>query len=59
MSDIERRAHDLAVAYVLETYKAKNSRFEIDETAPFEFGTAYYCAYKDILKSLQEKFPKV
>lgn len=56
MSDIERRAHDLAVAYVTESYKAKNSKFEIDETNPFEFGTAYYCAYKDILKSLQEQF---
>lgn len=55
MTDIEKRAHDLAVAYITASYTARNSKFEIDKTHPFEFGSAYECAYKEILKSLQEK----
>ena len=55
MSDIEQRAHDLAVVYVAESYKAKDSTFPIDDTNPFEFGSAYENTYKWILRSLQEK----
>ena len=55
MTDIEQRAHNLTVAYVTNSYAAKHSEFEIDETHLFEFGTAYECAYKWIIKSLEEK----
>lgn len=55
MTDIEQRAHDLAVAYVTASYTADGSEFKINETEPFEFGSAYEHAYKWILKSLQEK----
>lgn len=55
MSDIEQRAHDLAVAFVTESYKSKGCKFEIDESRPFEFGSAYHHAYKAILNSLKEK----
>lgn len=55
MNDIEKRAHDLAVAYTVESLKAKGSEFKIDKTETFEFGSAYEHAYKEILISLQEK----
>lgn len=60
MTDIEKRAHDLAVAYAVESCKRKGYEFKLDATEPFEFGTAYHCAYKEIIKSLQEKdFPQI
>lgn len=55
MTDIEKRAHDLAVAYAVEFCKCKGNEFKLNATEPFEFGTAYHCAYKEIIKSLQEK----
>lgn len=55
MTDIEQRAHDLAVAYVANSYAARGSEFKLDSTGPFEFGNAYEQVYTWILKSLQEK----
>lgn len=55
MTDIEQRAHDLAVAYVTESYKAKKEDFCLDESSAFEFGTAYASIYRAILNSLSEK----
>ena len=55
MTDIEKRAHELAIAYVINSYKAKGDKFEFDNSKLFEFGTAYEYSYKWILKSLEEK----
>lgn len=46
MTDVEKRAHDLAIAYTTNSYKAKNSTFPIDDEHPFEFGSAYEHAYE-------------
>lgn len=56
MTDIEKRAHDLAVAYVTQAYIQRNSEFKFDQTEPFEFGTAYEVVYHAIIKSIEEKF---
>lgn len=55
MSDNEKRAHDLTMLYIQETFRLKVSSAESDSVIPANFVNDYIKLYPEILNAINDK----